>query len=104
MNEANFYCKPTPGERIVTTLRITPDRSAAIHGVVSDPEDAPIPAALALLFQAEEATGKEVLIAQSTTDAEGHFAFGGLEGDVLYRVKVFQQGTKVRELELRCDK
>ena len=104
MNETNFYCKPAPGERIAAALQIAPDPSAAIHGVVSDPEGAPIAAALALLFRAEEEDGKEVLIAQSTTDAEGHFAFWGLAGDALYRIKVFQQGAKVRELELRCDK
>jgi len=98
-----FYCKPAPGERIETRLTVTPDRSAAIHGVVLDPEGAPLSCALVLLFLAEESPGSQTLLAEAQTDAEGHFAFGCLEGDVLYRIKVFQQGRKVRVLELRAE-
>ena len=101
MNETNFYCKPAPGERIETKLQIAPDPSAAIHGVVLDTEGAPISAALVLLFRVDEEQSAEVLSAQAATDSEGHFAFGGLTGDVLYRVKVFQRGGKVRALEVR---
>jgi len=99
MNEANFYCKPACGERIETKLQITPDTSAAIHGVVSDTAGTAVPAALVLLFRVEEEQA-HTLIAQAATDSEGHFAFGGLEGDVLYRVKLFRQGAAVRTLEV----
>jgi len=95
-----FYCKPALGERIETRLTVTPDTSAAIHGVVLDPEGVPLSCALVLLFLVEENPGAQTLLAQAQTDAEGHFAFGCLEGDVLYRIKVFQQGRRVRVLEV----
>jgi len=99
MQEFKFYCKPAPGERIETALTVSPDTSSAIHGVLTDPEGAPLPATLVLLFQTEE-DAPPVLIAQIATDAEGHFAFGGLMGDTLYQIKIFQQNTRVRTLEL----
>ena len=100
MKETSFYCKPAPGERIETRLQIAPDRAAAIHGVVTDPSGAPIAHALVLLFRAEEEPNALQLQAQTTTDPEGHFAFGALEGDVRYRIKLFPQGGSVRVLEL----
>ena len=100
MGEPNFYCKPAKGERIETRLQLPPDTSAAIHGTVLDLEGAPMPGALVLLFRIDEEEDRPVLLAQAATDPEGHFAFGGLEGDRLYRIKVFQQNTKVRTLEL----
>jgi len=103
MSEANFYCKPAPGERIDTRLQLAPDTAAAIYGVVSDPAGAPIPAALALLFRVEEDPATHTLLAQAATDAEGHFAFGGLESDVLYRIKLFPQGGTTRTLEWRAE-
>jgi len=100
MLESTFYCKPAKGERIETRLQITPDLSAAIHGVVLDPEGGPVAAAFVLLFRVEE-EATPLLLAQSATDRDGHFVFGGLEGDTLYRIKVFQQNWSVRTLELR---
>ncbi|MCL2563720.1 MAG: carboxypeptidase-like regulatory domain-containing protein [Oscillospiraceae bacterium] len=101
MNDANFYCKPAQGERIETKLELAPDISAAIHGVVSDTEGAAIGGALVLLFRVDEQTDKaHTLIAQIVTDAEGHFAFGGLDGDVLYRVKVFRRCGTGRVLDV----
>jgi len=100
MNETNFFCKPAKGERIETRLQITPDSAAAIHGVATEPDGAPITAALVLLFRVEEESMALTLQSQAATDADGHFAFGGLEGDVLYRIKIFPQGGTVRVLEL----
>ena len=99
MQDFKFYCKPAPGERIETALSISPDTSSAIHGVLTDPEGVPLPAVLVLLFRTAEDT-PPVLIAQIVTDAEGHFAFGGLVGDTLYQIKIFQQNTRMRTLEL----
>ena len=99
MSDFCFYCKPAPGERIETALTVAPDISSAIHGVVTTPSGAPLGGALVLLFRVEEDVSS--LIAQCTTDADGHFAFGSLEGDLLYRIKVFQQGRRVRTLTLR---
>ena len=100
MRNSHFYCKPAKGERIETRLQIAPDVSAAIHGVVADLEGRPIPAALLFLFRVDEDAGALCPLAQTKADPDGHFAFGGLEGDVLYRIKVFQQNENVRAVEL----
>lgn len=100
MLHSKFYCKPAPGERIETALTIPPDTSAAIHGVLTDPEGVPLPAVLVLLFRMQD-DASPVLIAQITTDADGHFAFGGLLGDTLYQIKLFRQHTCARTLEFR---
>jgi len=99
MPDFKFHCKPAPGERIETALVIPPDTSSAIHGVLTDPDGAPMPAVLVLLFQLAE-DAPPVLIAQITTDADGHFAFGGLPGNTLYQIKLFQPNTQMRTLEL----
>ena len=94
----NFYCKPKKGQRIETTLQVEREQSAVIHGVLKDPTGEPIVSALLLLFCIEEHA--DTPIAQAYSDPDGHFAFWGLEGDRLYRVKLFQQNTEVRELSL----
>ena len=99
MSDFHFYCKPAPGEQVETALTIIPDTSSAIHGVLTDPDGASVPSALVLLFSVGE-DASLALIAQCTTDVDGHFAFGGLSGNTLYRVKVFPQGKRVRELSL----
>ena len=99
MRETSFFCKPTKGERVETQLQLSPSHTAAIYGVVTAPDGSPVTAALVLLFRVEEDPPGLIPQAQSTTDTDGHFAFGGLEGDVLYRVKVFPQGGRVRVLE-----
>lgn len=100
MQQSNFYCKPAPGERVETTLQVPPDLTAAIHGIVTAPDGMPLADVLVLLFRMEDESASAVLIAQVSTDADGHFAFGNLQGDALYRIKVFQQGKQVRTLEL----
>ena len=92
MRDFSFHCKPAKGEQIETCLTLASADSAAICGTVSDEEGSPVTGALALLFR------DAALIAQAVTDAEGQFAFGALEGDILYRVKVFRQNTRIREL------
>ena len=101
MQDFKFYCKPAPGERIETALTIPPDTSAVIHGVLTDPDGVPLSSVLVLLFRVEE-EAPPVLIAQITTDADGHFAFGGLLGDTLYQVKLFPHNTRMRTLEFRA--
>ena len=99
MQDLKFYCKPAQGERIETVLTVPLDTSSAIHGVLTDPDGIPMSAVLVLLFQTTE-DAPPSLIAQVTTDSDGHFAFGGLLGDTLYQIKIFQQNTRVRTLEL----
>ena len=99
MQDIKFYCKPAKGERIETALTIPLDTSSAIHGVLTDPDGTPMPTVLVLLFQIAE-DAPPTLIAQIMSDTDGHFAFGGLAGDTLYQIKIFQQNTRVRTLEL----
>jgi len=96
---AHFYCKPACGELIETTLRLEPDKSAAIHGIVLDPADSPVPGASILLFRIDETQNESALIAKACTDAEGHFVFGSLKGDVLYQIRAFRNDTAIRVLE-----
>ena len=94
----HFYCKPKKDQRIETVLQVERDQSALIHGVVKDPAGAPIAGALLLLFSADE--NRDIPLAQAHTDPEGHFAFWGLAGDVLYQIKLFQEHTDMREITL----
>ena len=91
----HFFCKPKKDQRIAASLQIARDRSTVIHGVVKAPDGSPIAGALLLLFSAEN---RETPLAQATTDPEGHFAFWGLCGDVLYLIKLFQENGGVREI------
>ena len=97
----SFYCKPKKGQRIEAVLQVERAQSAAIHGVLRDSGGEPLTEALALLFRADE--NKDVPIAQAQSDPEGHFAFGGLQGDTLYQVKIFQQNREIRKLALGED-
>ena len=100
MKQPNFYCKPAPGERVETTLQVRKDLTSVIHGVISTSDHIPLTEALVLLFREEEGALHPVLVGQVTTDEEGHFAFWNLQGDILYQIKIFQQGKQVRTLEV----
>ncbi|MCL2843255.1 MAG: carboxypeptidase-like regulatory domain-containing protein [Oscillospiraceae bacterium] len=100
MQQPTFHCKLGPGERVETKLTLTPDPASCIFGQVTEPSGTPLAGALALLFRIETDTRLGVPVAQMMTDADGHFAFGGLDEDVLYRVKVFCHGGKARVLEV----
>ena len=91
-----FFCKPKKDQRIQTAFQVERDQSSVIHGVVRDGAGNPVAGALLLLFLADE--NRDVPQAQAYTDQDGHFAFWGLEGDVLYLVKLFQENTTVREI------
>jgi len=64
-----------------------------------DETQTPLAGVLALLFRIETDTPAGVPVAQMITDEDGHFAFGGLDGGELYRVKVFLQGGAMRVVE-----
>ena len=91
----HFYCKPKKDQRIEATFQVERDQSALIHGVVRNPGGHPVADALLLLFSDEK---KDIPLSHARTDSEGHFAFWNLEGDVLYRIKVFQGRGDMREI------
>ena len=94
---ARFYFKPAEGEQIDTTVCIESEKSAAICGTVIDSGKRAIQDALVLLFAAE---GDKALLGNQFTDEEGQFFFGPIEGGKLYLIKIYQNNTKIRELEV----
>ena len=99
MQQPNFHYKPAPGERIDTRLVVSPNSAACVFGQVAEPSGTPLAGVLVLLLRIETDTPAGVPVAQMLTDTDGHFAFGGLAGDVLYRAKVFCCGGKARVVE-----
>lgn len=94
---AKFYFRPTKGEQIEAVVSIEPDLSAAILGTVLDKQGIPVDSALVLLFRHGD---EKKLIDRQVSDDEGHFFFGPIEGDVLYRIKIYKNHIKIRELEI----
>lgn len=92
---AKFLFRPGEGERVHTVVEAADDSSAGIYGTVKR-DGAPSPGASVLLFDAAEGG----LIASCSSDGDGGFAFGRLEGGRLYLVKVYVDGVKLRELEI----
>lgn len=99
MND-KFYFKPARGEQIETTIHMDGEAKSCIHGVVLDQSEKALQGALVLLFRAGETVRDARPIAQSRTDEDGHFVFGDLDGEVLYLIKIFQNNTRIRILEI----
>lgn len=98
---AKFYFKPTMGEQIETIVHTEIDKRAAICGTVLDKDDKAVENALVLLFKAN--SEKEELIYRIFTDKTGYFVFGPLENDILHLIRIYKNGVKIRELEIRTD-
>lgn len=98
MSDTKFYFRPGQGEQIETTVTLRHDNRSAIHGYVKDADGAPYSDAAVLLFEAPE-RGDPKLVSQIFTDEFGQFVFGPLEPGQLYLAKVYQNTTRVRELE-----
>lgn len=99
---SKFYIKPAPGEQIKTRIIMNSSAKSSIYASVVDNEDKPIKGALVLLFRVGEDEVKPDLISNCYTDDEGQFVFGNLEGNILYKIKVFKENTKIRELEIKA--
>lgn len=95
---ANFYFRPSKGEKIHTVVIPKEDESCGIFGKVSDGERS-VKGALVLLFETE---GQEQgrLLASNVTGEDGQFVFGPLAAGELYLVKVYKDSLKLRELEI----
>ena len=99
-SSAKFYFKPAEGEYIETTVRLEPEKTAAICGTVRDKNGQPQAGALVLLFRSGQGNG---LIDRHVTDEDGQFSFGRLDPDVLYLIKIYKNNVKIRELEIIAD-
>lgn len=97
-----FFFRPSPGEQVSTTVAPEPDGRSAICGRVVDKKGAAIADAMVFLFRSTEGEAPE-LCARFCTDEDGHFAFGPLEGKLLYIIKIFKNDIKIRELEVVAD-
>ena len=94
----SFYFRPAKGEQVRTTLYPETEDRGALCARVVDASGAPVPDALALLFRADD-TGGFKLLGSACTDAAGFVAFGPLEPETLYYIKLIGGGLQTRELE-----
>jgi protocatechuate 3,4-dioxygenase beta subunit len=99
---AKFYFKPAEGEHVETTVKIEPEKAAAVCGTVRDKGGAAVEGALVLLFRPGQDKDKK-LVDRQFTDEEGQFSFGPIEGNALYLIKVYKNSVKIRELEIVAD-
>ena len=97
---SKFYFKPAEGEHIETTVKIEPEKAAAVCGTVRDKSGAAVENALVLLFRSGQ---DKKLLDRQFTDEEGQFCFGPIEGNILYLIKVYKNSVKLRELEIVAD-
>ena len=97
---SKFYFKPAEGEHIETTVKIEPEKAAAICGTIRDKGGAAVENALVMLFRSGQ---DKKLLDRQFTDEEGQFSFGPIEGNILYLIKVYKNSVKLRELEIIAD-
>ncbi len=97
MSEArNLFIKPSPGERIETTLILPENTQATLYGQVTRADASPVSGVLVLLFPEENAAPVD----QTVTDEAGRFCFGPLEPDRLYTLHLHERHRAVRVLEV----
>ncbi len=99
---SELYFKPGPGEQVETAVHMQEDNRSAISGVVLDKNDKPVADAMLLLYKTG-GPGEQSAIARVFTEKNGEFAFGPLTAGELYRIKVYKNSIKLRELEIRAD-
>jgi|GEM_PF-396089 len=94
-----FYFRPAKGEQVRVTVHPAPEARGAVCARVVDGAGAPAEDVLAMLFRVEEA-GEYRLLGAACTDSAGYFAFGPLEADALYYIKLGGGSLRMREIEL----
>ena len=95
-----FYVRPGAGERITAEVCLEQDERSALYGTVRDGPGRPLPGALVMLMELAEPGGTPAFRAATFTDEDGQYYLGPLASGALYRVKVFYQSVKIRELEI----
>lgn len=95
----SFYVKPAANELVETTVHIQPDPRPALVGTVLS-EKRPVQDALVAIYLSGGQDAPDQPVGSLYTDELGHFAFGPLEPQKLYQVRVFKAGPAARSLEL----
>ena len=98
-----FYIKPSEGEIIETTVKLTKEKGSIIRGLVKNEDGSASSDACVLLFDTlGKATVDEYALKEVThTDTDGHFILGPVEPSVLYAVYIYKNDVKKREIEYR---
>lgn len=100
MNYYESFCvKPNAHERIETVVHLQTDPRPALLGTVLNEYGKPVCDALVTIYRSGCAKNNDIPIGTLYTDTLGRFAFGPLEPDNLYQVKVFKYDEKTRILE-----
>ena len=102
-NYTDFYFKPAAGDQIHSDLTLVDVSSSAIYATVHTPDGTPVADAFVLLFETGENGKCEDLIASAFTDPCGCFAFGPLASGKLYKIKIYKNAQKVRQLEIQTE-
>ena len=95
----SFYVKPAANELVETTVHIQPDPRPALLGTVLSGKK-PVQDALVAIYLSGGQVAPDTAAGAIYTDELGHFAFGPLEPQKLYQVRVFKAGPSARNLEL----
>ena len=98
-----FYIKPSEGEIIETTVKLTNEKTSIIKGLVKNESGTGAANACVLLYDTlgKSAVDEYELKEVTVTDADGHFILGPVEPSVFYAVYIYKNDVKTRELELR---
>lgn len=95
----SFCVKPNEHERIETTIHLQADHRPALIGTVLNETGKPVEDALITIYKSGCASKDDTTIGTVYTDNLGRFAFGPLEPNHLYEVKVFKYDENSRILE-----
>lgn len=95
-----FYVKPANNELIETVVHIKPDPRPALLGSVVDADGKPVAAALVAVYESGGGSAPDAPVGSLYTDEFGQFAFGPLEPEKLYLVRVYKNSKRFRILEL----
>lgn len=100
MNYYETFCiKANEHERIETKVHLMKEIRPAILGTVLNENGKPQSDALVIIYRSGKASQDDKPIATVYTDQLGRFAFGPLEPNHLYEVKVFKFEDNSRFLE-----
>ena len=95
----SFYVKPAANELVETTVHIQPDPRPALLGTVLSGRK-PVQDALVAIYLSGGSDAPDQPVGSLYTDELGHFAFGPLEPQKLYQVRVFKASPSPRNREL----
>ncbi len=98
-----FYFRPKQGEFLYTEYKPSMKKDCGIVGVVRISDKEFVENAMVLLFTLDDEYNSPKFVAQTRTDRDGHFFFGGLSEENLYMTKVFKEESSTRYLEINWE-